>query len=75
MGRQNYVTRANDGKKFTRNDLVVVFGKTWRIDHIDGSWLIITNDDNEIKNVSVNAVEHVADVERERAIEDILSLD
>lgn len=70
-----FITRSKDLKVFKRNDNVVVFGKTWRIDHIDGSWLIITNDDNEIKNVSVNAVEHVADVERERAIEDILSLD
>lgn len=70
-----FITRSKDLKVFKRNDNVVVFGKTWRIDHIDGSWLIITNDDNEIKNVSVNAVEHLADVERERAIEDILNLD
>ena len=70
-----FITRSKDLKVFKRNDNVVVFGKTWRIDYIDGSWLSISNDDNEQKVVSVNAVEHLADVERERAIEDILSLD
>lgn len=70
-----FITRSKDLKVFKRNDNVVVFGKTWRIDHIDGSWLSISNDDNEQKVVSVNAVEHLADVERERAVEDILNLD
>ena len=70
-----FITRSKDLKVFKRNDNVVVFGKTWRIDYIDGSWLSISNDDNEQKVVSVNAVEHLADVERERAVEDILNLD
>ena len=69
------ITRSKDLKVFKRNDNVVVFGKTWRIDHIDGSWLSLSNDDNEQKIVNVNVVEHLADVERERAIDDILSLD
>ena len=39
---------------FSRNDSVLAFGKLWRIDHIDGSWVSISNDDNEQKTVSVN---------------------
>ena len=46
-----FITRSKDLKVFKRNDNVVVFGKTWRIDHIDGSWLSISNDDNEQKVV------------------------
>lgn len=73
------VARTRDDVVFSRNDSVLAFGKLWRIDHIDGSWISISNDDNEQKTVSVNILSHVSSVQDtgmdDKAIEDMLNLD
>ena len=73
------VARTKDNAVFSRNDSVLAFGKLWRIDHIDGSWVSISNDDNEQKTVSVNILAHVSSVQDtgmdDNAIEDMLNLD
>ena len=73
------VARTSDDVVFSRNDSVLAFGKLWRIDHIDGSWVSISNDDNEQKTVSVNILSHVSSVQDtgmdDKAIEDMLNLD
>lgn len=64
-----------------RNDMVKVFGKFWRVDYTDGSWLGISNDDNEHKVVGENVVVLISkyivsteyDIEEKR-VEDFINL-
>lgn len=64
-----------------RNDMVKVFGKFWRVDYTDSSWIGISNDDNEHKEVSKNAVVLISkyivsseyDIEEKR-VEDFINL-
>ena len=54
-----------------RNDKVRVFQKLWRVDHVDGSWLFLSNDDNEVQHVQCNAVTLVTPYDAR--VEDIIS--
>ncbi len=54
-----------------RNDKVRIFQKLWRVDHVDGSWLFLSNDDNEVQHVQCNAVTLVTPYDAR--VEDIIS--
>lgn len=44
---------------YKRDDMVTAFGKMWRVDWIDGSWLGISNKDGEHNQVTYRVVEPV----------------
>lgn len=67
----NATSVPNGVREFQRNDMVRVFQKVWRVDHVDGSWLHLSNDENEIQHVQSNAVTLVTPYDAR--VEDIIS--
>lgn len=46
------------GNRYKRNDIVRVYGKEWRVDHVDGSTIWISNDENEHLRIHAHAVDN-----------------
>lgn len=55
-----------------RDDLVVCFGKLWRVDWFDGSTLGISNNAGEHKEVGEGCVKLLSTMFREKPIEEVL---
>ena len=60
------VVGKGDVMEIKRNDVVRIFGKTWRVDWRCLGWVGISNDDGEHKEVHVNALR------REQKVVDIV---
>jgi len=60
-------------KDIKRNDIVCLFHKQWRVDHVDGGTLLLSNDDNEVYRCSSKAVTLVEKPSNDKRIDDIVN--